>query len=181
MIFSRNFKAFAIALPMALGACDMMGGMMSGGGGGAATPGLVSNLVLVPGGMQQPGNPAVIAFGNDEPSIIQLMVQITGNPPDSIQENPECGAGAMRFAAFPGGVTLNFLGGDFVGWTTRDPSVPVEGGLRPGLPAPDAADVTYSSTTLGTEFDQGDGIFGILTADGSEIDMMWAGTTCFFR
>ncbi|MBF9030654.1 hypothetical protein HKCCE3408_09625 [Rhodobacterales bacterium HKCCE3408] len=140
----------------------------------------VSNLILVPGGMQQPGNPAVIAFGNDEPNILQLTVQITGDTPEG-GSNDECGAGPMTFASFLDDLTLNFEDGAFVGWISTDPTIPIEGGLRPGQPAPPATDVTYSETTLGTEFAQGDGIYGILTEDGSQIRLMWAGTQCFFR
>ena len=146
----RPGTLLAALTALILAACDVVA---------SPPPPVTANFTLASQGMLTNGNTNLIGWGTDEPNFIQIMVQMTGNPPTDIVENTECGAGPMRMASFPGGLVLNFQSGGFVGWTSTDPGIPVEGGLRPGLPAPSPAAVTYTETTLGTEFQQG-GVFG---------------------
>jgi hypothetical protein len=107
--------------------------------------------------------------------------------------NPECGAGPISFTDFPAGLTVHFQEGRLVGWnwhlgqdgdTPASGTVKLAGAVQLGSPrevastAPGYAPVEGS--TLGEEFALGTKIGGFVSKDG-EVEMLYAGTQCFFR
>jgi hypothetical protein len=107
-------------------------------------------------------------------------------------ENNECGAGPVTFTDFPGGLTAHFQQGRLVGWNwhlTQDGDTPaigtvkLAGAVQVGSAravaegAPGFAPVAGS--TLGEEFALGERIGGFIAAD--KVEMLYAGTQCFFR
>lgn len=105
--------------------------------------------------------------------------------------NVECGAGPMEFARF-GGLTLNFLDDELVGWfAVSDPIVVTSDGIRPGTLFRDLKVARSAALIEGTTLD---GEFEYVAADGktiggfvsgeardARIESLYAGTTCFFR
>ncbi|MEL6529721.1 MAG: hypothetical protein AAFQ27_07135 [Pseudomonadota bacterium] len=112
--------------------------------------------------------------------------------PTSQGENPECGAGAIQFTDYAGGLTVNFMEGSMVGWFWRLPQdgdaaasgeIALVGDLQLGASqaqaeAADGFDLIEESTLDG-EFSLGDKIGGFLEEE--EVSMLYAGTQCFFR
>lgn len=107
-------------------------------------------------------------------------------------DNPECGAGPITFTDFPGGLTVHFQQGRLVGWNwhlTQDGDAPASGTVRlagkvqVGSPRADAEAAAGFSpiegSTLGEEFALGNAIGGFIAAD--RVEMLYAGTQCFFR
>lgn len=107
-------------------------------------------------------------------------------------ENPECGAGPITFTDFAGGVTAHFQQGRLVGWNwhaTQDGDAAATGSIKlPGQvqvgsiravleAAPGFTKVEDS--TLGEEFALGDKLGGFVAGD--KVEMLYAGTQCFFR
>lgn len=107
--------------------------------------------------------------------------------------NPECGAGPITFTDFPAGLTVHFQEGRLVGWnwhlaqdgdTPASGTVKLAGTVQLGTPrdvakaAPGFAPVEGS--TLGEEFALGEAIGGFVGSDG-KVEMLYAGTQCFFR
>ncbi len=107
-------------------------------------------------------------------------------------ENPECGAGPITFTDFPGGLTAHFQQGRLVGWNWHLPqdgdaagsgTVSLPGKVQIGSPrsvteaAPGFAKIQGS--TLGEEFALGQKIGGFI--GGDKVEMLYAGTQCFFR
>lgn len=107
--------------------------------------------------------------------------------------NPECGAGPISFTDFPAGLTVHFQEGRLVGWnwhlaqdgdTPASGTVKLAGNVQLGSPrevastAPGYAPVEGS--TLGEEFALGAAIGGFVGSDG-KVEMLYAGTQCFFR
>ncbi|MBU7581171.1 MAG: aspartate-semialdehyde dehydrogenase [Porphyrobacter sp.] len=106
--------------------------------------------------------------------------------------NPECGAGALTFSDFAGGLTVHFQEEQLVGWNWH---LPQDGDAKPvgtvSLPgkvqvgsaravleaAPGFARIEGS--TLGEEFALGQKIGGFVAGD--TVEMLYAGTQCFFR
>lgn len=106
--------------------------------------------------------------------------------------NSECGAGPITFTDFAGGLTVHFQQGRLVGWNwhqVQDGDAPAIGTVRlsgkvqVGSPravvaaAPGFAPVDGS--TLGEEFALGGRIGGFIA--GEAVEMLYAGTQCFFR
>jgi hypothetical protein len=106
--------------------------------------------------------------------------------------NEECGAGPVTFTDFPGGLTAHFQQGRLVGWnwhlaqdgdTPASGTVKLAGDVQVGSAratveaAPGFAPVDGS--TLGEEFALGQKIGGFIAAD--KVEMLYAGTQCFFR
>lgn len=106
--------------------------------------------------------------------------------------NNECGAGPVTFTDFPGGLTAHFQEGRLVGWNwhlAQDGDTPASGTVKL------AGDVQVGSTrdvaeaaagyapvagsTLGEEFALGAKVGGFIAAD--KVEMLYAGTQCFFR
>ena len=98
----RPGTLLAALTALILAACDVVA---------SPPPPVTANFTLASQGMLTNGNTNLIGWGTDEPNFIQIMVQMTGNPPTDIVENTECGAGPMRMASFPGGLVLNFQSG----------------------------------------------------------------------
>jgi hypothetical protein len=137
-------------------------------------------LTLDGNGMVEGTTRLRVDFGRTSASSVAAFSRVLGENPVEISQNPECGAGPMSFARFEDGLTLNFLNGNFVGWTTTDPAIPVVDGFRPGQPRTQMAEASFQVTTLGTEFSRTD-IYGVMDDTTDTIDTIWAGTTCFFR
>lgn len=106
--------------------------------------------------------------------------------------NNECGAGPITFTDFPSGLTAHFQDERLVGWNwhlAQDGDRPatgvvkLAGEVQVGSPrslaeaAPGYAAVAGS--TLGEEFALGQRIGGFITGDA--VEMLYAGTQCFFR
>lgn len=107
-------------------------------------------------------------------------------------ENGECGAGPVTFTDYAGGLTAHFQKGRLVGWnwhTAQDGdraatgTIKLAGGVQLGSArsvveaAPGFAAVKDS--TLGEEFSLGEKIGGFVESD--VVEMLYAGTQCFFR
>ena len=106
--------------------------------------------------------------------------------------NNECGAGPVTFTDFPGGLTAHFQEGRLVGWnwhlaqdgdTPASGTVKLAGDVQVGSPR-DVAEAAagyapVSGSTLGEEFALGANIGGFIAAD--KVEMLYAGTQCFFR
>ena len=137
-------------------------------------------LVLDGGGLLPSSGPLRIDFGREQTGVIDVVSRLLDEAPVSISTNTECGAGPVTAAMWEDGLTLNFLDATFAGWTSSDPAFPVAGGFVAGQPRLDMPQVSFQVTTLGTEFNRGD-VFGILDDAETQIDLMWAGVTCFFR
>lgn len=107
-------------------------------------------------------------------------------------ENRECGAGPITFTDYAGGLTAHFQEGRLVGWNWHLPqdgdraasgTIALAGSVQLGTPragveaAPGFAKVEAS--TLGEEFALGEKLGGFITGD--KVEMLYAGTQCFFR
>jgi hypothetical protein len=128
------------------------------------------------GGLQPAGTDLRIDFSRAEAGTIDTVSRILGARPARINDLAECGAGPVRAARWPSGLTLNFQDGDFAGWVVDAPGMTVAGGYRVGMAAPDLA---LQSTSLGRDFEAG-GIFGLIE-DAGTVTTLWSGTTCFYR
>ncbi|MAX73119.1 MAG: hypothetical protein CMH66_05530 [Nioella sp.] len=157
----------ALALVLALAACTT-----APGGPIPQSAGLTPDAR----GLQPAGTDLRIDFGRAEPGVIATVSRLLGSDPSRIVTQPECGAGPVRAASWPGGLTLNFQEGDFRGWVVDAPGQPVAGGLQVGQMPPN---LPLQSTSLGREFSQA-GVFG-LVEDAGRVTTLWSGTTCFFR
>jgi len=106
--------------------------------------------------------------------------------------NPECGAGPITFTDFPGGLTAHFQEGRLVGWNWHAPqdgdsaasgTVKLAGTVQLGTPrsvvAAAAGYAAVENSTLGEEFALGKAIGGFIGDD--KVEMLYAGTQCFFR
>lgn len=107
-------------------------------------------------------------------------------------ENPECGAGPITFTDFAGGLTVHFQEDRLVGWNwhaLRDGDATGRGSIKlPGtVQVASARNVVESApgfakvedSTLGEEFALGPKIGGFTAGD--KVEMLYAGTQCFFR
>lgn len=121
-----------------------------------------------------------IDFGRAQPGVIASVSRLVGSEPSSVTRTTECGAGPMTIATWPGGLALNFVEGDFRGWSSFDPDIPVAGGFTPGLPRVDMPQTSFQVTSLGNEFNTGP-ISGILDPSETAIQQVWSGVTCAFR
>ncbi|TRD12426.1 aspartate-semialdehyde dehydrogenase [Erythrobacter insulae] len=123
-------------------------------------------------------------FAAGQNEVEGALEQALGDPGDK-GENGECGAGAMAFASYPGGLTVNFQGGSLVGWNWDSDADNISlngdyriGTLRTEIEALDGF-VMIEDSTLGEEFALGDRIGGFF--EGDAVSMFYAGTQCFFR
>jgi hypothetical protein len=144
----------------------------------------VAAVNLAPDGLTA-GMP--LRFGMARDAVMQAVTGALGQPIEQ-GDNQECGAGALGFASFRGGLGLYFQGGKFAGWDLdgRDGGGFVTasgigiGSTRKALEA--AHKITIEDSTLGIEFAAG-GMSGLLSMrDASgEITNLWAGATCIAR
>ena len=128
-----------------------------------------------------------MTFGMPRDVTTRAIAAALGSPIEE-GDNQECGAGALSFASFRGGLGLYFDDGKFVGWDLdgRDggrfataAGVGI-GSTRKQLES--ATAIRIEDSTLGVEFSAGD-LSGLLSArdpDG-EVTNLWAGTTCIAR
>ncbi len=128
-----------------------------------------------------------MTFGMPRDVATRAIAAALGGPIEE-GDNQECGAGALSFASFRGGLGLYFDGGKFVGWDLdgRDggrfataAGVGI-GSTRKQLES--ATAIRIEDSTLGVEFSAGD-LSGLLSSrdpDG-EVTNLWAGTTCIAR
>lgn len=135
--------------------------------------------------------PEAFYFAAGQQEVETALAKVLG-PSLRSGSNPECGAGPVTFTDFAGGLTAHFQEGRLVGWNwhlAQDGDRPatgvvkLEGGVQIGSPrsavlaAPGYAPVEGS--TLGEEFALGDAIGGFISGD--TVEMLYAGTQCFFR
>ncbi|MBO6603962.1 MAG: hypothetical protein JJ938_09645 [Roseicyclus sp.] len=146
----------------------------------AATTPTPRSVTLDEGGVQPSGTPLRIDFGRAQDGVIETMTRLQGAAPVEIARQTECGPGPVTAARWQNGLTLNFLDGDFRGWTMTGPDLSTPQGIFAGMARADLPGADFSETSLGTGFRAG-GIFGILDERGSEVRMIWAGATCFQR
>jgi hypothetical protein len=139
------------------------------------------SLVLPTGTTRQ------VTFGMPRDAATRAIAAALGSPIEE-GDDQECGAGALSFASFRGGLGLYFDGGKFVGWDLdgRDGGQFATaagigiGSTRKQLESANA--IKVEDSTLGVEFGAGD-LSGLLSSrdpDG-EITNLWAGTTCIAR
>jgi hypothetical protein len=107
-------------------------------------------------------------------------------------ENPECGAGPVTFTDFAGGLTAHFQDGKLVGWNWHLPqdgdaaatgTISLAGTVQLGSRRAAVEGVPgfakLEGSTLGEEFTLAGKIGGFITGD--RVEMLFAGTQCFFR
>ena len=107
-------------------------------------------------------------------------------------ENGECGAGPMTFTDYAGGLTAHFQEGKLVGWNWHLPqdgdraasgTIGLAGMVQLGAPRTAAESASgfakVEGSTLGEEFMISDTLGGFITGD--RVEMLYAGTQCFFR
>ncbi|WP_025311621.1 hypothetical protein [Roseicyclus elongatus] len=121
-----------------------------------------------------------IDFGRAQVGVIETVSRLLDERPAQVVTQTECGAGPITAASWEDGLTLNFVEGSFLGWTSSDPDLPVAGGFRPGQLRVQMPQVSFQVTTLGDEFSRG-GVAGLLDPTGEQIALLWSGVTCFFR
>ncbi|MEO8795185.1 MAG: hypothetical protein ABI390_06925 [Daejeonella sp.] len=144
------------------------------------------------------GSTKEIAFGMPFDQLVPMVGRILAGEPNSVGINTECGAGPLKMATWPNGLTLVFSekkkgNGEwlFAGWFAGKPSgngdkpITMAGvGVGSTLEELESAYVTtVTKTTLGQEFAVKSGFYGILSGTGkkAKIDVMWSGTSCNFR
>ncbi len=134
------------------------------------------------------GSTTALAFGRPLPDVVAAVSRLRGEPSDQ-GVSPECGAGPLDVASWPGGLTLYGQNGAFAGWAVGGPAsdetLTTMTGAGIGSTRVDlysAYDVTVQETSLGTEFDAG-GLYGLLTGPGPDatVTALWAGVSCNFR
>ncbi|MEA5466697.1 hypothetical protein [Leptothoe sp. PORK10 BA2] len=138
---------------------------------------------------QQSGKTRTIPFETDvETSQIAISASL-GEPTDTT-ENSECGAGPMSFITWSNGFTINVKDDQFVGWTVRldteSANLTTVDGIGLGSTLADLEenyDVGVIESSLGTEFDASNSLFGLLDANepNGVITDLWSGVTCIFR
>ena len=134
---------------------------------------------------KQSGSARAIAFGTARGDVLSMLAFL-GKPETGT--NGECGAGALDYANWPGGLGLYFQNDKFAGWNVNEKGKGVVttasgvgiGSSRADLEAAYAVDI--SETTLGTEFAAGE-LFGLLDGKGktAKVTNMWGGVSCNFR
>lgn len=138
---------------------------------------------------EQSGNTQAIPFGTNIATSQAAVSSILGDPTETTQNN-ECGAGPMSFITWSNGFTMNAMQDQFVGWTVRPDTESADlttmdgiglGKTLADLEANYSVDVIES--TLGTEFNASDSLFGLLSANepNGVIINLWSGIACNFR
>jgi hypothetical protein len=158
--------------------------------GGAPAGEVAANAVeLRPQGLAAGAEAFYFAAGQKE---VEAALAKALGPSLRTGANAECGAGPVTFTDFPGGLTAHFQEGRLVGWNwhlAQDGDTPATGTVKlagevqvgsarsVAEAAPGFAPVEGS--TLGEEFAIGEAIGGFITGD--KVEMLYAGTQCFFR
>lgn len=131
-------------------------------------------------------------FAAGQTEVEAALSRALGKASDMV-ENAECEAGPMSSASFPGGLTVNFQNGNWVGWNLRDgaKNISVSGPIELGLDRAELQAIPgYSpieDSTLGEEFFISGDVAGFVEdaqEEGGEVGrvaMIYAGVQCFFR
>jgi hypothetical protein len=134
------------------------------------------------------------------------MTTVLQQPPANVGVNEECGAGPLKMATWPNGLTLAFQEKapqgaatdsaasrewQFVGWSLNPtqfsgPALITMAGIGLGSTRAEmesAYVIKVVKSSLGYEFSTSTGLYGLLDGMGSEarITAMWSGTSCVFR
>lgn len=129
--------------------------------------------------------PEAFYFAAGQSEVVASLGRALGKPDDS-GSMPECGAGPMEFASFPGGLTVNFQNGALVGWNlgAGDANITFNDDIGIGAARSNVEMMPgftmIEGSTLGEEFALGEeGPFGFF--EDGKVSMLYAGTQCFFR
>jgi len=189
---TRSFALLALASALALAGCDS-GEVPSPAErqqGEAAEQPVAADVVELRGEGLAAGTEAFF-FAAGQKEVEAALGRALGAPLRQGSNN-ECGAGPITFTDFAGGLTAHFQQGRLVGWNwhlAQDGDRPatgvvkLAGDVQIGSPrslaeaAPGYAPVAGS--TLGEEFALGQRIGGFIGGDA--VEMLYAGTQCFFR
>lgn len=128
-----------------------------------------------------------VTFGMPRDVATRAISAALGSPIEE-GDDQECGAGALSFASFRGGLGLYFQDGKFAGWDLdgRDGGgFATAAGLGIGSTRKQlesAYKVAIEDSTLGIEFRAGE-MSGLLTTrePEGEVSNLWAGVTCIAR
>ncbi|MEM9449294.1 MAG: hypothetical protein AAGA75_12275 [Cyanobacteria bacterium P01_E01_bin.6] len=143
-------------------------------------------LLIIDG---QSGGTQTIPFDTDI-VMSQAAISPALGEPTEVTQNSECGAGPMRFITWPNELTMNEMQNQFVGWTvspdTESANLTTMDGVGLGKALTDLEAnyrVDVIESTLGTEFNASDSLFGLLSANEPDgvITFLWSGTACNFR
>ncbi|MBA3987173.1 MAG: hypothetical protein H0X63_11515 [Flavobacteriales bacterium] len=142
------------------------------------------------------GSTREIPFEMPEGQMVDMLTNVLGELPNSIQVNEECGAGSLKMASWNNGLTIVFQEEQesqwiFAGWFAEAPSnsaqkITTMAGIGIGSTRAEMEDVyeieVYEST-LGQEFSTTSGLHGIFdgTSKNAKIEHMWSGLSCNFR
>lgn len=187
-----RIAVWALAGALALTACDS-GDVPSPAErqqGDPAQAAVAADMVELRGeGLSAGGEAFYFAAGQAE--VEAALARVLG-PVLRSGENPDCGAGPMTFTDFPGGLTAHFEQGRLVGWNWHAPqdgdapgrgTVRLAGKVQLGSPRNDLQAAPgfawFEDSTLGEEFTLGDKIGGFVADE--KVEMLHAGTQCFFR
>ncbi|MBT9315762.1 hypothetical protein [Leptothoe spongobia] len=138
---------------------------------------------------QQSGKTQTIPFETDLETA-QTAISASLGEPTETAENDECGAGPMSFITWSNGFTINAMEDQFVGWTVRPETesanlTTVDGvGLGSMLTElEENYDVGVIESSLGTEFNASNSLFGLLDANEPDgiVTNLWSGVACNFR
>jgi hypothetical protein len=136
--------------------------------------------------LQPSGSARPVPFGGPEMEVLGSLEKIRG--PAKIGVNQDCGAGAVRIATWPDGLSVIFQDNRFAGWglsRRAGSDVATAAGIRPGSTRAELEatyDVTVSQSSLGSEFSAG-ALHGVLDGASAEarVTDMWAGVNCVAR
>ncbi len=138
---------------------------------------------------QQSGKTRAVPFETDIETT-QTAISASLGEPTETAENNECGAGPMGFVTWSNGFTVNVMENQFVGWTVRPGTesanlTTVDGvGLGSTLTElEENYDVGVIESSLGTEFNAANSLFGLLDANEPDgiVTNLWSGVACNFR
>jgi hypothetical protein len=158
---------------------------------GVAPPQLVAANMVELRGEGLSAGPEAFYFAAGQNEVESALAKALGKPLRS-GDNEECGAGPITFTDFGGGLTVHFQEGRLVGWNwhlAQDGDRPasgvvkMSGDVQIGSPRSLAEAAPgydpIEDSTLGEEFALGDKVGGFI--EGDAVEMLYAGTQCFFR
>ena len=180
----------ALAGALALAGCDSGAAPDAAATGEAAQAPVAANAVELRGdGLAAGAESFFFAAGQAE---VEAALAKALGPQLRSGENPECGAGKMAFTDYAGGLTAHFQEGKLVGWNwhlPQDGDKPASGtvslagtvqlGAARGVVEAAPGFAKVEGSTLGEEFRVGETLGGFIAGD--KVEMLHAGTQCFFR
>jgi hypothetical protein len=133
------------------------------------------------------GKPQLLRFGMPRQAAVTTASAVLGKPL-STQTSPDCGQGnPMVLVSYKGGLTLQFLGGRFSGWSLdppADPRLRTAAGIAIGSTRAAVLkaypDATIDDGSLGVMFTREDGPSGFLDSarPTAKVTGLHAGETC---